>query len=67
MEHQYDIRRLERTILTSRVYQLASEMNESNKLDRLNRPRANKPRGPSDNDRPARHTGHRNKKLEVRR
>jgi hypothetical protein len=33
---RYDIRRLERTILNSRVYQLSSTMNETNKLDRNN-------------------------------
>jgi len=36
VDHHFDIRRLERTILQSRVYQLSSEMNESNKLDRIN-------------------------------
>ena len=36
VEHHYDIRRLERTILSSRVYQLASEMNETNKHDHIN-------------------------------
>jgi len=36
VDHKFDIRRLERIILTSRVYQLASEMNETNKLDRIN-------------------------------
>jgi hypothetical protein len=34
--HEYDIRHLERTILRSRVYQLSSAMNETNKLDRYN-------------------------------
>ena len=34
--HGYDIRRLERTVLGSRVYQLASEMNATNRLDRNN-------------------------------
>jgi hypothetical protein len=34
--HKFDIRRLERTILNARVYQLSSEMNETNKLDRNN-------------------------------
>ena len=32
--HQFDIRRLERTILTSRTYQLAAKANDSNKHDR---------------------------------
>jgi hypothetical protein len=36
VDHKFDIRRLERTILTSRVYQLASELNETNRLDRIN-------------------------------
>lgn len=36
VEHKFDIRRLERTILQSRVYQLSSEMNETNKHDRIN-------------------------------
>ena len=36
VEHRYDIRRLERTILNSRIYQLSSTMNETNKLDRNN-------------------------------
>jgi hypothetical protein len=35
-EHQYDIRHLERTILMSRVYQLSSATNATNKLDRNN-------------------------------
>jgi hypothetical protein len=34
VEHKYDIRRLERTILQSRTYQLASAPNETNKHDR---------------------------------
>jgi hypothetical protein len=33
---KYDIRKLERTILLSRTYQLASAMNDTNKLDRNN-------------------------------
>ena len=33
-EHKYDIRHLERTILASRVYQLSSAPNETNRLDR---------------------------------
>jgi hypothetical protein len=36
VEHQYDIRHLERTILQSRVYQLSSATNASNRLDRNN-------------------------------
>ena len=36
VEHKYDIWRLERTILQSHVYQLASDVNETNKLDRVN-------------------------------
>jgi hypothetical protein len=36
IEHKFDLRRLERTILNSRVYQLSSAMNETNKLDRNN-------------------------------
>ncbi len=36
IEHHFDIRRLERTILLSRTYQLGSEMNDTNKLDRNN-------------------------------
>ena len=36
IEHHYDIRHLERTILQSRVYQLSSATNPSNKLDRNN-------------------------------
>jgi hypothetical protein len=35
-EHHYDIRRLERAILTSRTYQLSSTPNESNGKDRTN-------------------------------
>ena len=34
VDHKYDIRRLERLVLNSRTYQLSSEMNETNKLDR---------------------------------
>jgi hypothetical protein len=34
--HGYDIRRLERTVLCSRVYQLASATNETNRFDRNN-------------------------------
>src|SRR5207249_3106319 len=34
--HEYDIRHLERTILTSRTYQLSSDTNTSNRLDRNN-------------------------------
>jgi hypothetical protein len=36
IEHHYDIRHLERTILQSRVYQLSSATNASNHLDRNN-------------------------------
>ncbi len=36
VDHGYDIRRLERTIVCSRVYQLASTTNETNRLDRNN-------------------------------
>jgi hypothetical protein len=36
IDHQYDIRHLERQILLSRVYQLSSRTNETNKLDRNN-------------------------------
>src|SRR5262249_45002087 len=36
IDHKYDIRHLERTILNARVYQLASDVNETNKLDRNN-------------------------------
>jgi hypothetical protein len=36
VRHKYDIRRLERTILNARVYQLSSTMNETNKRDRNN-------------------------------
>jgi hypothetical protein len=36
IESKFDIRRLERTVLLSRVYQLSSTMNETNKLDRNN-------------------------------
>src|SRR5262249_45276796 len=34
--HHFDVRHLERTILNSRVYQLSSTMNATNKLDRNN-------------------------------
>jgi hypothetical protein len=34
--HKFDIRQLERTVLNSRVYQLTSAPNETNKLDRNN-------------------------------
>jgi hypothetical protein len=34
--HRYDLRHLERTILTARVYQLAALPNDTNKLDRTN-------------------------------
>jgi hypothetical protein len=34
IEHRYDIRHLERTILNSRTYQLSSHTNETNRLDR---------------------------------
>src|SRR5262249_31729773 len=34
--HKYDIRHLERTILLSRVYQLSSDVNATNRLDRNN-------------------------------
>lgn len=36
VDHHYDIRRLERAILTSRTYQLSSAPNESNAKDRTN-------------------------------
>jgi hypothetical protein len=36
VEHNYDIRHLERTILQSRVYQLSSSTNPTNRLDRNN-------------------------------
>jgi hypothetical protein len=36
IKHRYDIRRLERTILLSRTYQLSSTMNATNRLDRNN-------------------------------
>jgi hypothetical protein len=36
VDHHFDIRRLERMILNSRVYQLSSTMNDTNKLDRNN-------------------------------
>jgi hypothetical protein len=36
VDHGFDIRRLERTILLSRVYQLSSRTNETNRLDRTN-------------------------------
>jgi hypothetical protein len=35
-DNGFDIRRLERTILVSRTYQLSSEPNESNKFDKIN-------------------------------
>src|SRR5262249_3099441 len=36
VEHRYDIRHLERAILNSCVYQLSSETNAANRLDRRN-------------------------------
>jgi hypothetical protein len=36
IEHRFDIRRLERTVLNSRVYRLTSAPNETNRLDRNN-------------------------------
>jgi hypothetical protein len=36
VEHKYDIRAIERTILLSRTYQLSSDSNPTNKLDRNN-------------------------------
>jgi hypothetical protein len=36
IEHKYDIRAIERTVLLSRTYQLSSETNATNKLDRNN-------------------------------
>jgi hypothetical protein len=36
IEHDYDIRHIERTVLNSRVYQLSSRTNETNRLDRNN-------------------------------
>jgi hypothetical protein len=36
LDGKYDIRRLERTILNSRTYQLSSSINATNKLDRIN-------------------------------
>jgi hypothetical protein len=36
VEHKYDIRAIERTVLLSRTYQLSSETNATNKLDRNN-------------------------------
>ncbi len=36
IDSKFDIRRLERTVLNARVYQLSSTMNETNKLDRNN-------------------------------
>jgi hypothetical protein len=36
IEHRYDVRHLERTILRSRTYQLSSATNEGNRLDRRN-------------------------------
>ncbi len=36
VESKFDVRRLERTILNSRAYQLSSSANPTNKLDRIN-------------------------------
>ncbi|HXG11908.1 MAG TPA: DUF1549 domain-containing protein [Gemmataceae bacterium] len=36
IEHNFDIRHLERTILNSRTYQLSSTVNETNKYDKTN-------------------------------
>jgi hypothetical protein len=36
IEHKYDLRYLERTILSARVYQLSSRTNDTNKFDRNN-------------------------------
>lgn len=36
LDHKFDIRHMERTILLSRTYQLSSTTNETNKLDRNN-------------------------------
>jgi hypothetical protein len=36
VDHKYDIRSLERTILNARVYQLSSDVNATNKLDHNN-------------------------------
>src|SRR5262245_9784445 len=36
IEHNFDIRHLERTVLNSRTYQLSSDPNETNKLDHNN-------------------------------
>ena len=36
IEHEFDIRHMERLILNSRVYQLSSKTNETNKLDKNN-------------------------------
>jgi hypothetical protein len=36
IDHKFDIRHMERTILNSRVYQLSSKTNATNKLDRNN-------------------------------
>lgn len=36
LEHNFDIRHMERVILNSRTYQLSSKTNETNKLDRNN-------------------------------
>jgi hypothetical protein len=36
VEHRYDVRQLERTILNSRTYQLSSRTNDTNRLDRRN-------------------------------
>jgi hypothetical protein len=36
IDHRYDIRYIERTVLSSRVYQLASTTNDTNRLDKNN-------------------------------
>src|SRR5262245_46223664 len=36
LEHNFDIRHIERAILNSRTYQLSSKSNETNKLDKVN-------------------------------
>jgi hypothetical protein len=36
IEHKFDVRYLERTVLLSRTYQLSSDTNETNKLDKNN-------------------------------
>jgi hypothetical protein len=36
IEHKFDIRHIERVILNSRTYQLSSDVNETNKLDKNN-------------------------------